>query len=416
MAKQTKNPTVNVIGLGYIGLPTAATLAGTGLQVTGIDINQRIVDTINSGNIHISETGLAVLVKRVIKRGKLVATSQITPADIHIIAVPTPIDSNKRADLTYVKEAAKSIAQVLKPGDLVILESTVPPATCTNVIGPIIKELAGLDHLHDYYLSHCPERVIPGKILQELKNNDRIIGGTTPKATQKSAELYARFVKADLLKTDATTAEMCKLMENTYRDVNIALANELSNIADDFEIDIHEAIKLANHHPRVNIHTPSIGVGGHCIPVDPWFIVDNAKAKTPLIKAARQINDQRPKLYAQKIIEYAKSNMLETIALLGLSYKPDVDDLRESPAIEIVKEVSDNFDGKILIVEPHIDDLPLELIQFDLQLVDLAVALAQADKLMILVPHSTFKSFAKKEIIINVMDMAIIDTPTLLTV
>ena len=416
MAESKQNPTVNVIGLGYIGLPTAATLASTGLQVRGVDVNQRIVAGINSGNTHISEDGLAVLLKRVVKSGKLSATTQIAAADIHIIAVPTPIDGNKKADLSYVKEAAKSIAGVIKTGDLVILESTVPPATCTNVIGPIIKDITALDHQSDYYLAHCPERVIPGKILQELKNNDRIIGGTRPEATEKSAELYARFVKAELLKTDATTAEMCKLMENTYRDVNIALANALANIADEIDIDINKAIKLANHHPRVNIHTPSIGVGGHCIPVDPWFIVDNAKAKTPLIKAARQINDNRPGLYAQKIIEYAKARQLETIALLGLSYKPDVDDLREAPAIEIVKEVSENFDGKVLIVEPHIDNLPLELIQFDIQLVDLSVALAQADKLIILVPHSTFESFAKKEIIINVMDMAIVDAEKLLTV
>ena len=397
--------TANVLGLGYIGLPTAATLANADIDVTGIDINQDIVDTINLGNIHITEHGLDILVRAAVQRQSLKASTSIQIADIHIIAVPTPITVDKKADLSYVKEAARTIASVIKPGDLVILESTVPPATCTNIVGPIIQEIAGLDHKQDYYLSHCPERVIPGKILNELINNDRIIGGTTHEATQKTADLYKRFVRGELLLTNASTAEMCKLMENTYRDVNIALANELANIAQDLDIDINQAIKLANHHPRVNIHSPSIGVGGHCIPVDPWFIVDNAQEKAVLIKTAREINDARPNLFANKILDYARAYPHKQLALLGLSYKADVDDLRESPAIEIVAEVAKNMSSELLIVEPHISKLPKELELANIKLVDLFTAIKKSDKLIILVPHSKFKSVSDNKSIVEVMDL-----------
>ncbi len=397
--------TANVLGLGYIGLPTAATLANADIDVTGIDINQDIVDTINLGNIHITEHGLDILVRAAVQRQSLKASTSIQIADIHIIAVPTPITIDKKADLSYVKEAARTIASVIKPGDLVILESTVPPATCTNIVGPIIQEIAGLDHKQDYYLSHCPERVIPGKILNELINNDRIIGGTTHEATQKTADLYKRFVRGELLLTNASTAEMCKLMENTYRDVNIALANELANIAQDLDIDINQAIKLANHHPRVNIHSPSIGVGGHCIPVDPWFIVDNAQEKAVLIKTAREINDARPNLFANKILDYARAYPHKQLALLGLSYKADVDDLRESPAIEIVAEVAKNMSSELLIVEPHISKLPKELELANIKLVDLFTAIKKSDKLIILVPHSKFKSVSDNKSIVEVMDL-----------
>ena len=397
----------NVIGLGYIGLPTAATLANADIDVTGIDINSEVVETINQGNIHISEHGLDILVRAAVQRQNLKASTEIKMADIHIIAVPTPITGDKKADLSYVKEAAKAIAGVIKPGDLVILESTVPPATCTNIVGPIIQEISGLDHKMDYYLAHCPERVIPGKILNELINNDRIIGGTTHEATQKTADLYRRFVKGELLLTDASTAEMCKLMENTYRDVNIALANELAVIADELEIDIEQAIKLANHHPRVNIHSPSIGVGGHCIPVDPWFIVDNAPEKSVLIRTAREINDNRPNLFAENILEYARAYPHKQLALLGLSYKADVDDLRESPAIEIVAEVAKKINSEILIVEPHISKLPKQLELANLELVDLFTAIKKADKLIILVPHSKFKSVSDNNSIVEVMDLEI---------
>ncbi len=400
-----KELSANVIGLGYIGLPTAATLANANIDVTGIDINQNIVDTINQGNIHITEHGLDILVRAAVQRKRLKASTTIQMADIHIIAVPTPITKDKKADLSYVKEAAKTIASVIKPGDLVILESTVPPATCTNIVGPIIKEITALDHKQDYYLAHCPERVIPGKILNELINNDRIIGGTTPEATHKTAELYKLFVKGKLLLTDASTAEMCKLMENTYRDVNIALANELADIAEDIDIDITEAIKLANHHPRVNIHSPSIGVGGHCIPVDPWFIVDNAAEKSVLIRTAREINDARPNLFATKILDYARAYPNKQLALLGLSYKADVDDLRESPAIEIVLDLAKRLKTNLLIVEPNISKLPKELELTNLELVDLFTAIKKADKLIILVPHSDFKSVSKNDSIVNIMDL-----------
>ncbi len=400
-----KQLSANVIGLGYIGLPTAATLANANIDVTGIDINQNIVDTINQGNIHITEHGLDILVRAAVQRKRLKASTTIQMADIHIIAVPTPITKDKKADLSYVKEAAKTIASIIKPGDLVILESTVPPATCSNIVGPIIKEITALDHKQDYYLAHCPERVIPGKILNELINNDRIIGGTTPEATHKTAELYKLFVKGELLLTDASTAEMCKLMENTYRDVNIALANELADIAEDIDIDIAEAIKLANHHPRVNIHSPSIGVGGHCIPVDPWFIVDNAAEKSVLIRTAREINDARPSFFAGKILDYARAYPNKQLALLGLSYKADVDDLRESPAIEIVLDIAKRLKSNLLIVEPNISKLPKELELTNLELVDLFTAIKKADKLIILVPHSDFKSVSNNDSIVNIMDL-----------
>ena len=302
-----KNPRVSVIGLGYIGLPTAATLANSGLEVTGVDINENTVNTINQGDIHISEKGLDILVRAAVQRQTLRASLSAQAADVHIIAVPTPITESKKPDLSYVQAAAREICKVLKRGDLIILESTVPPGTCVNVVAPVIESELGFDHLYDYHLAHCPERVIPGNILTEMIQNDRIIGGTTPQATQGTAELYGRFVTGKLLLTDATTAELCKLMENTYRDVNIALANELSSIAEDLNVNIHEAIKLANHHPRVNIHTPGVGVGGHCIPVDPWFIIDAAPDKSRLMQRARAINDGRPHEFAQRILQFAKS-------------------------------------------------------------------------------------------------------------
>ena len=397
-------PTISVIGLGYIGLPTAATLANAGLDVLGIDVSDSVVNTINSGDIHISEQGLDILVRAAVHRKKLRASTEVQAADIHIIAVPTPITKEKEPDLSYVEAATKSIAKVLRPGDLVILESTVPPATCTGVVGKLIEDLTGLQHLEDYYLSHCPERVIPGKILHEIIHNDRIIGGTTPEATEKTAALYRRFVKGKLLLTNATTAELCKLMENTYRDVNIALANELAGIAEGLDVNISEAITLANHHPRVNIHTPGIGVGGHCIPVDPWFIVHAAKDRAEIIAKARHINDTRPHGFAERILSLIKASPNKQVALLGLSYKPDVDDLRESPATEIIEEVAKNTSEKLWIVEPHVLNLPSELGTLDhLELVELSKAVKEADVLIQLVPHTQFKAVADH--ITDVMDL-----------
>lgn len=395
MNLNTRNPRVAVIGLGYIGLPTAATLANSGLDVIGIDVNEKTVQTINQGDIHISEKGLDILVRAAVQRKSLKASTEVQNADVHIIAVPTPITENKKPDLSYVEAAAKALCKVLKRGDLIILESTVPPGTCVNTVAPVIEKELGFSHLNDYHLAHCPERVIPGNILTEMIHNDRIIGGTTPEATKATAELYQRFVQGKLLLTDATTAELCKLMENTYRDVNIALANELSGIADDLKVNIHEAIKLANHHPRVNIHTPGVGVGGHCIPVDPWFIIDAAPEKSNLMRQARAINDGRPKLFAERILEFAAQNKGQ-LALLGMSYKINVDDMRESPAVEIIKEVAKHSKKTIWLAEPHLDDLPSKLKELgNLELVSTEKAFRSADHLIALVEHSIFQGAAE---------------------
>jgi UDP-N-acetyl-D-mannosaminuronic acid dehydrogenase len=397
---------ISVIGLGYIGLPTAATLANTGLHVIGVDVRSDIVDTINNGNIHISEQGLDILVRAAVQRQTLKASTTPQVADVHIIAVPTPITEDKKPDLSFVEAATLAICQVLKPGDLVVLESTVPPGTCLNIVAPLIEKQLGLKHGTDYHLAHCPERVIPGKILHEIIYNDRIIGGTTPEATERTAELYGSFVKGKLLTTTATTAELCKLMENTYRDVNIALANELAGIAEDIDVNIDEAITLANHHPRVNIHAPGIGVGGHCIPVDPWFIVHTAPDKAKLIHAARCINDARPKAFAERISELIREHPDRQVALLGLSYKADVDDARESPAIEIVHELAGRTTSKLWVVEPHLQALPKSLAELaNVTLVDEETAYRKADILVMLVPHSSFQKAQKKLLYKKIVDV-----------
>ena len=383
---------IQIIGLGYIGLPSAAILAQAGFEVFGVDVSQKAVDAVNAGTIHIHEDGLEEVVLQAVTDGLLRAGSTPEVADVHIIAVPTPVNPDKTPGLDYVRNATKSIAAVLKRGDLVILESTVPPRTCIDVIAPILQELTGLSHETDYDLAHCPERVIPGKILHELVHNDRIIGGTTQRATERTVELYGKFVKGDLLKTDSKTAEMCKLMENTFRDVNIALANEFSVICEKLDIDVFEAIQFANHHPRVNIHQPGIGVGGHCIPVDPWFIIDAAKDESNILKMARQTNDSRPHFVARRILDHAKTKGGDII-LLGLSYKPDVDDFRESPAVEVAVEIARNYQGDILIVEPFSQSLPKELLGFgNVRMVDFSAFSGNHDVVVILTHHTIFKS------------------------
>lgn len=390
--------TVCVIGLGYIGLPTAATLANAGYQVVGVDVSPEIIETINNGDIHISELGLDILVRAAVQSGRLRASSEPVQAHAFIIAVPTPINPDKSPDLSYVIAAVHSVAKFIKPNDLVIVESTIPPRTCVDVVSPLLEELTGFSHEQDYYLAHCPERVIPGKILHEILHNDRIIGGATPEATVHTEALYAGFVRGKLLRTDATTAEMCKLMENTYRDVNIALANELAVIAEDIGVDIAAAIDFANHHPRVNIHKPGIGVGGHCIPVDPWFIAHAVPEKAKLIKAAREINDARPGQIVKRILEVARRHPTRRLALFGLSYKPDVDDLRESPAIEIARGVAEALHDDVYVVEPHIRALPPSLKSVtNLKLVRDEVAYDEAQVLVTLVEHSQFKQFKQAQ-------------------
>ena len=391
---------INVIGLGYIGLPTAATLANAGFDALGVDVRPDIIAKINAGDIHIQEPGLDILVRAAVQRGKLRAAAAPSRADVFIIAVPTPIHPDKSPDLSFVEAATRTIAPVLEKGNLVIVESTVPPRTCVDVVAPIIENMTGLKHGMDYDLAHCPERVIPGQILTEIIHNDRIVGGTTPEATKRTAALYGSFVKGRLLETDATTAEMCKLMENSFRDVNIALANELANIADDLQIDIHEAIGLANRHPRVNIHTPGIGVGGHCIPIDPWFIAHVAPEKAQLIQAARKINDARPHLLAERILAAHREQPDSAIAFFGLSYKPDVDDFRESPAIEVVHQIAQSILAPLYVVEPNIAALPPELQAFPhIVFTSAADALNRAQIIVGLVNHTPFRTLASENFV-----------------
>ncbi len=384
---------ISVLGLGYTGLPTAAVLASAGFDVLGVDVNKFVIETINAQKVHIEEPELEELVRRVVQSNKLRASSVVLTSDVYILAVPTPIKEDKTPDLSFIESAVRMVATVLKSGNLIIVESTIPPLTCLKVVVPLIKDLTGLDARNDYFLAHCPERVIPGKILYEIVNNDRVVGGATPDATDKAIQLYSTFVKGKLLGVDVTTAEMVKLMENTFRDVNIALANEFAKIAEDIGINIHDAIRLANHHPRVNIHTPGIGVGGHCIPVVPWFIAHVSPENSKIIKLARFINDCRPKEMAEKILRLLNQNPSRSLALFGLAFKPDIDDLRNSPAIEIVKMIAQTVSADIKVVEPYITKLPKELSNIsNVKLVSLDELEWDSQLNILLVPHKQFSN------------------------
>ncbi|MFN2170475.1 MAG: nucleotide sugar dehydrogenase [Candidatus Promineifilaceae bacterium] len=326
---------IAVLGLGYIGLPTASILAVNGFWVVGIDINAQAVEIINNGHVHIYEPGLETLVRAVTFSGHLVARREVEPADVFIIAVPTPITSQKTADLTAVSAASEAIMPVLREGNLVILESTVPPRTTLDLVTPILEK-SGLKAGEDFQVVHAPERVLPGQILKELVQNDRVIGGIDQASAERAREIYNRFVSGDIHLTDATTAELVKLVENTYRDVNIALANELALVSDKFKTDVWEVIRLANKHPRVNILQPGPGVGGHCIPVDPWFIVERAPCEAQLIKASRMRNDGMPEHVCESIMDMVLGILDPKITILGVAYKANVDDVRESPALELI--------------------------------------------------------------------------------
>ncbi|NCB39641.1 MAG: UDP-N-acetyl-D-mannosamine dehydrogenase, partial [Erysipelotrichia bacterium] len=315
-----------VLGLGYIGLPTSSILAAKGYQVLGVDVCQNVVDTINSGKIHITEPDLDLFVRAAVQSGKLRASITPEPADVFIIAVPTPFKADKKPDMSYVEAAARSLAGHLQPGNLVILESTSPPETCTKIIAPIIRE-AGFTPGKDVFLAHCPERVLPGQIMREVVENDRVIGGFTPECAEQAKNLYSTFVKGQIYLTDSTTAEMVKLVENSFRDVNIAFANELSIICESLKLNVWELIKLANLHPRVNILKPGPGVGGHCIAVDPWFIVDACPKESRLISTARRVNDSKPAFVIKRVLQAAERFKNPVIGVLGLSYKQDIDDL-----------------------------------------------------------------------------------------
>ena len=387
---------IEVIGLGYIGLPTAAVFADQGVEVLGVDTKGEVVDKVNQGKAHFGEPNLDALVRRVVESKKLRASVEHEEADAFLIAVPTPLRANHRPDTGYVEAAAAAIAPKLKAGDLVILESTSPAGT-TEKISAIMADLRpdlSFPHqkgeLSDIRVAHCPERVLPGRILEEVVNNARIVGGMTRKCAQLALSLYQIVVKGECHVTNARTAELCKLTENAFRDVNIGFANELSLICDKLGVNVWELIRLANQHPRVNILRPGPGVGGHCIAVDPWFIVDSAPEEARMIRASREINDAKPDFVVRKVKSRARDLRHPVVACLGLAFKSDVDDLRESPAVEIVRKLADAKLGKILVVEPHVNQLPKELEHPNLQFADFEVAVKSANLIVLLVAHRAF--------------------------
>ena len=328
-----------VLGLGYIGLPTAAMFANAGHDVTGVDKKAAIVEALNKGEITIEEDGLAEFIKNVTATGRLKASANAVPADAFIISVPTPITEDKKADMKFVISATEEVAGVMKKGDLVILESTSPIGTVDSIMKPILEEKTGLKAGEDFYLGHSPERVIPGHILYELVHNNRIAGGYDTESAHRIKELYSSFVEGEIYETDARTAEMCKLSENTYRDVNIAFANELAKICEAQGINVWELISICNKHPRVNIHQPGPGVGGHCIAVDPWFIVEKEPGLAQIIDLARHTNDGMPAYVADRAMEILKGIKDPKVAILGVTYKPDVDDMRESPILYLIDQL-----------------------------------------------------------------------------
>lgn len=396
--------TVSMIGLGYIGLPTAAMFAARRIKVIGVDINAHAVETISQGRIHIVEPELDMIVHSAVTEGMLRATTQPEAADAFLIAVPTPFKGDHEPDVSYVKSAAESIAPVLRKGNLVVLESTSPVGTTEQMVQWLADARPDLRFPVDgagdvdINVAYCPERVLPGHVVRELVENDRIIGGLTPRCSERAVALYRTFVKGELLITNARTAEMCKLTENSFRDVNIAFANELSVICDKLGIDVWDLIRLANRHPRVNILQPGAGVGGHCIAVDPWFIVDKTPAESRLIRTAREVNDGKPEWVMSKVHEaVARSGRAAgdlTIALMGLAFKPNIDDLRESPALHIAEALARTLKSRFLIAEPNIVEPPASL--RDHSLVDAVQAAAQADIIVFLVAHKQFGEIARE--------------------
>lgn len=394
-------PSVCVMGLGYIGLPTASTLATKGFTVHGVDVNQVVVEHLNQGQVLIYEPSLDIVVKSAVNSGNLRASTVPEPADVFVIAVPTPFKDGKEPDLSFVENAAATIAAHLQPGNLVILESTSPVGT-TEKVAEIIGEARSDLQVsrrsisrngrgeEPVYIAHCPERVLPGDILREIVDNDRIVGGIDPDSTEKATEFYRYFVSGEVLATDARTAELAKLVENAYRDVNIAFANELSLICDRAEINVWELVELANRHPRVNILQPGPGVGGHCIAVDPWFIVNAYPDLSRLMQTAREVNTYKPHYVVSKVTEKAARLKQPVVACLGLAYKPDIDDLRESPAIEVVRELETALNADLLVVEPNISELP-QALNGRVTHAHLEQALEKADIVVALVAHREFR-------------------------
>lgn len=389
---------ISVFGLGYVGLPVAAALASRGFDVVGVDVERRVTEVINSGRIHIVEPDLDMVVQAAVSAGKLRATLDPEPADVFIIAVPTPFVGDHEPDISFVRDAALAIAPVLAKGNLIILESTSPAGTTEQICSWIAVQRPDLVMPNpdtedaDIHIAHCPERVLPGRILRELVDNDRIIGGISPRCAAYAAELYRTFVRGETHLTNARTAELAKLAENAYRDVNIAFANELSIICDRLDINVWELIGLANRHPRVQILSPGAGVGGHCIAIDPWFIVAAAPDSAKVIRAAREVNDGKPRFIFEKVKAAAARLRQPVIACLGLSYKADIDDLRASPALEIVEMLARENIGDLLIVEPNLKQLPPSLRENSrVRPAELRQALADADIVLLLVDHRQFR-------------------------
>lgn len=405
-----------VVGLGYIGLPTAAIIASRGINVVGVDVSEKAVNTINEGKIHIVEPDLDMVVQAAVTTGKLKASLSAEEADVFMIAVPTPFTGDKKPDLSYIAAAAKSIAPFLKQGNTVILESTSPVGATEQLSEWLSAEREDLEFPHnnadspDVFVAHCPERVLPGHVLRELVENDRVIGGISEQCSEKAKQVYQSFVRGECIVTNSRTAELAKLTENSFRDVNIAFANELSMICDKLSINVWELIKLANRHPRVNILNPGPGVGGHCIAVDPWFIVDSVPEKARLIRTAREVNESKPDYVIEQIIAAAEDFKRPVIACLGLAFKADIDDLRESPALEITRALAETGSAEVLAVEPNITELP-EKLKGKVELVSLSEALERCNVMAVLVDHRQFKQLSMEKLARKI----VIDTRGLLT-
>lgn len=395
------NMKICVIGLGYIGLPTSAMFASNGCEVVGVDVTPSVVDTLNKGYIHIEEPGLEEVVKNNVENGTFRASLTPEEADTFIIAVPTPNnnDENLSCDLTYVLKATESIIPYVKNGDVIIIESTIAPRSTEDFIRPIFEK-AGFKIGQDIFLAHCPERVLPGKILFELKNNNRIVGGITPECTERAAKVYETFVEGEIIKTEAKTAELSKCMENTFRDVNIALANELTKICYKLDINVLDVINMANKHPRVNLHFPGPGVGGHCLAIDPYFVAAKAPDEAKIIRLGRDTNCSMPQFVAEKVEMLVGDIVDPKIVIFGMTYKGNVDDIRESPALEIVARLKDKG-YNIVINDPHVKNP---------EYVEMGKAISGADIIVVLADHDEYKAFDHKEVAQEMRNPQLFDT------